>query len=96
MNNPLVKNKRNYFGPGIYCGRPATYGNPWVIGKDGTRAEVIARYREWFLSRSPLFKQIAIRELKGKVLICWCVPLPCHCNFLCEYVNDKVNDGDAK
>ncbi|MGA9172340.1 MAG: DUF4326 domain-containing protein [Nitrososphaeraceae archaeon] len=31
----------------IYIGRPSRWGNPFVIGKDGTR-EVITKYNEWF------------------------------------------------
>jgi hypothetical protein len=36
----------------IYIGRPGKgrsgpWGNPFIIGKDGTRAEVIAKYARW-------------------------------------------------
>ena len=31
----------------IYIGRPSKWGNPFSIGKDGTREEVIEKYREW-------------------------------------------------
>lgn len=36
----------------IYIGRPKSgrdwgFGNPFVIGVDGTRAEVIEKYRNW-------------------------------------------------
>lgn len=30
-----------------YIGRPRTLGNPFVIGRDGDRAEVITKYRAW-------------------------------------------------
>ena len=29
----------------IYVGRPSKWGNPFVIGRDGSRDEVIAKYR---------------------------------------------------
>jgi hypothetical protein len=32
---------------GEYVGRPSPLGNPWVIGRDGTREEVLAKYRAW-------------------------------------------------
>ena len=32
---------------GEYIGRPSPLGNPFAIGRDGTRDEVIAKYREW-------------------------------------------------
>jgi len=31
----------------IYVGRPSKWGNPFVIGRDGSRDEVIAKYRAW-------------------------------------------------
>jgi len=42
-----IVNKRNYTGPGIYIGRPSPLGNPFVIGRDGDREEVIRKYREF-------------------------------------------------
>ena len=31
----------------VYVGRPGPWGNPWHVGRDGTRQEVIVRHREW-------------------------------------------------
>jgi hypothetical protein len=31
-------------------------------------------------------------ELKGKILVCWCKPLPCHGDVLKAYV-DKLPDS---
>jgi hypothetical protein len=31
----------------VYVGRPSKSGNPLMIGRDGTRDEVIAKYRAW-------------------------------------------------
>jgi hypothetical protein len=42
-----VVSKKVYKGDGVYIGRPSSLGNPFVIGKDGDRAEVIAKYRIW-------------------------------------------------
>ena len=30
----------------LYIGRPSKWGNPFVIGRDGTRDEVILKYAE--------------------------------------------------
>jgi hypothetical protein len=38
----------------IYVGRPSKFGNPFVIGKDGTRQEVVNKYREWLLTQPEL------------------------------------------
>lgn len=35
----------------VYIGRPSKWGNPFVIGRDGTREEVIARYAAWLLEQ---------------------------------------------
>jgi hypothetical protein len=31
----------------IYIGRPSVFGNPFQIGKDGTREEVIEKFKQW-------------------------------------------------
>lgn len=69
----------------VYIGRPSKWGNPFEIGKDGTRAEVIRKYRKWLRKQPGLMK--AIRQLKGKVLGCWCHPKPCHGDVLAELAN---------
>lgn len=64
----------------IYIGRPSTWGNPYVIGRDGSREEVIRKCRLHVLSRPDLLR--ALPELRGKVLGCWCAPQPCHGDML--------------
>ena len=84
MTHPLVVHcKKSKYD--IYCGRPSKWQNPFHIGKDGTRKEVIEKYRKWLAHNSELLKDIG--ELKGKVLGCWCDPLPCHCEILAELAN---------
>ena len=60
-------------------------GNPFVIGRDGTRDEVIAKYRAWIVQQSPLVA--ALHELRGKHLVCWCAPARCHAEVLIELAN---------
>ena len=67
----------------VYIGRPSKWGNPFVIGKDGTRKEVIQKYREW-LSQHPELIEAARRELAGKDLVCYCAPKACHGDVLIE------------
>lgn len=65
------------------------YGNPFIIGRDGTREEVIAKYRTWFATKieaEPAFKE-GLREFVGKRLACWCHPEHCHVDVIVEYVN---------
>jgi len=42
-----IENKKYYRGVGVYIGRPSLLGNPFKIGKDGTRQEVIQKYGIW-------------------------------------------------
>jgi len=69
----------------IYIGRPSLWGNPFVIGKDGDRATVIAKYATWIQAQPQLMAKIS--DLKGKVLGCWCWPAPCHGKVLSDLAN---------
>lgn len=69
----------------VYIGRPSRWGNPFVVGRDGTREQVIALYREW-LECQPLLLD-ALPILRGKVLGCWCAPDACHGDVLVELAN---------
>lgn len=69
----------------IYIGRPSKWGNPFMIGKDGSREEVIEKYKNYLTKERPdLMKQLG--ELKGKDLVCWCAPLGCHGHVLLDLV----------
>jgi len=67
----------------VYIGRPSEWGNPFEIGVDGSREEVIAKYETWFLQQPRLLAKVS--ELKGKTLACWCAPLACHGDVLAKY-----------
>lgn len=66
----------------VYIGRGSKWGNPFLIGRDGNREEVIAKYAEWLETNHELLS--SLNELQGKVLGCFCSPLPCHGNILAE------------
>ena len=68
----------------IYIGRPSKWGNPYKIGKDGTREEVIAKYEDYIIHSKIIMD---IDELTGKMLGCWCAPLPCHGDVLLKLAN---------
>jgi len=65
---------------GEYVGRGTKWGNPFRIGWDGNREEVIAKFEAWIKTKPELMA--ALPELRGKVLACHCAPLPCHANVL--------------
>lgn len=60
----------------VYIGRPSKWGNPFEVGVDGTREQVIDLYEQWLLEQPDLLA--ALDELTGKTLGCWCAPRPCH------------------
>lgn len=69
----------------VYVGRPGIWGNPYVVGRDGTRDEVIAKYEE-YLDRTPRLLR-RLPELRGRNLTCWCAPLSCHADVLLRRAN---------
>jgi hypothetical protein len=62
------------------------FANPFKLGIDGTRDEVIQKYKAYItdkLEKSPaLYSELL--TMKGKNLGCWCNPEPCHGNVLLE------------
>lgn len=64
----------------IYVGRPSKWGNPYVIGKDGTREEVVQKYYFWLHNQPELLAELP--SLKGKRLLCWCHPQLCHAHII--------------
>jgi len=82
----------------IYIGRMdsdmklegSIWGNPFIIGRDGDRDEVIAKYKGWLLGIPELLERLP--ELEGKVLGCWCKPKACHGDFLVELVKGLAAD----
>jgi hypothetical protein len=69
----------------VYVGRPSKWGNPFAIGRDGPRDEVIAKHRAW-IARQPSL-MAALHELRGKNLGCWCAPQRCHAEVPIELAN---------
>lgn len=72
----------------IYIGRPSKWGNPFAIGRDGDRQQVIAKFRAWVVEQPGLMADL--HELRGKRLGCFCAPLACHGDVLAELANDPL------
>jgi len=77
----------------IYIGRPSKWGNPFIIGKDGNRYEVIEKYRKWIMTQPDKLSEI-VDELCGKDLSCYCSPKACHGDILLEIANKDVDKFD--
>ena len=95
-----IVNRRNYKGPGIYIGRPSPLGNPFIIGRDGDREEVIRKYRDFLNTaihdderiKAELEKLEELNKKGDVILICWCAPSKCHGDIIKEILESK----DAK
>jgi len=87
----------------VYIGRPNPsiptkdfrWGNPFKITDKTTRDDVLRMYEEWIYKQPKLMEQ-AKKELKGKILACWChngdrtadQPPYCHGDILARIANE--------
>lgn len=80
----------------VYIGRGSPFGNRYRIGVDGTREEVIDKYREDFryrIQNEPRFSDQVIK-LVGFKLGCYCKPLACHGDVIVEWLVSNGWDID--
>ncbi|MGD1221219.1 DUF4326 domain-containing protein [Streptomyces krungchingensis] len=90
----------------VYVGRRWTMGhwdlpqhplyNPFAPDtatkrRDGTRAEVMVKYRAYLLERPELLELVP--TLRGKTLACWCAPELCHGDILAEIADGSAPDS---
>lgn len=87
--------------PALKVDRSTKWGNPFVVGKFGTRAECVDFFRLMLggyicLTRCNPKDQVDYRkmvqrnrkQLLGKNLACWCpLSAPCHADVLLELAN---------
>lgn len=71
----------------IYIGRGTIWGNPFKIGIDGTREEVIDLYRQYAKHNPEIMDNLY--KLKGKRLGCSCKPQSCHGDVLIELLKEQ-------
>lgn len=79
----------------VYIGRPSEWGNPFVIGKDGTREEVVEKYEVWLREKLEDPDTVGrFLELKGKILACWCAPQACHGDVIVKLLDELTWNGN--
>lgn len=93
MSKTIISHVKNCIHT-VYVGRPSKWGNPFTIGKDGTREQVIQKYHKWILKRPDLLKDV--RTLKGQTLGCWCFPKPCHADILVSLAENALSEKEVK
>ena len=81
-----------YVGRAMYRGGWKLPGSPLASpfrpGPDGSREEVLARYRQYLLGQPDLLALLP--ALRGRRLGCWCVPEPCHAQVIAELADSGV------
>ena len=90
MKTKVVHYKRDSYDKKnfVYIGRPGPWGNPFAIGKDGTREEVIQKYEIYIRTKPTLLSDL--HKLKGKHLACWCAPKACHGDVLIKLIKEML------
>lgn len=91
MNNPRPRiynaNVDEIPPSAIWVDRRSPYGNIFKLGIDGDVDEVTRLYVNYLLDTPALIEDIKL-NLKGKSLVCWCVPDRCHAEILIRLAND--------
>jgi hypothetical protein len=82
----VVNAKNNEYD--VYIGRGSDYGNPYKIGVDGNRKEVIEKFYNYLHNNVPLQKKIM--KLRGLRLGCYCAPKDCHGDIIAEFIENNV------
>lgn len=92
---PKVWNKHHKNAPAdaVYIGRGSPWGNPFSHMAN-TKAQYIVETREqaiklFEMALGETDKAIIRRELKGKHLLCFCAPKPCHGDVLLRIANEE-------
>ncbi len=85
----------------VYIGRGSKWGNPfshkhskWAEVTVDSREEAIECYKNWITFRPDLI-EAAKKELKGKVLGCFCDPLDCHGHVLVKIANEAEKEDET-
>jgi hypothetical protein len=94
LRDVVVYDIREYRGhDGEFIGRGSPLGNKYNIGKDGTREEVIDKYKVWIQKEIDTGNREVIEELqrlRRKLdyqdvdLLCYCAPRKCHGDVIAE------------
>lgn len=80
--------------------RRTEFGNEFVLGRDGTRPEVIAAFEAAERARlaDPVHgaaRRAKVRAMYGRRLFCWCHPLACHGDVYAKLAAELMAAGEA-
>ena len=96
---PKVYNKRRPHEipeGAVYVGRPSRWGNPYKeTSKTKTREQAIREF-QIYAELKDFYEEDWLESLKGKDLVCWCSPLPCHADILLRMANEDIEAKRAR
>lgn len=85
----VLNKKRDGIPPGaVYIGRGSPWGNPFRIGPDGSREDVIRKFETYArerLGREPDW----LAPLRGRDIVCWCNPAHCHGDVISILIEEE-------
>lgn len=100
----MVINKYHYGGKvpkdAVNIMRGSIFGNPFKIGEDGDREQVIAKFKKYLWNKIKTddnFMQ-EVKNLNGKILCCCCAPRVCHGDVLeaaSKWLNNKLGEQNG-
>lgn len=72
-----------------YCGRPSSYGNPFIMKGELYRQDVIDKFRKEVIPTLDLTDLVnRVKKSKTFYLGCYCYPKFCHCDI----IKDKLEE----
>ena len=92
----VVHCKRNKYDVYIGRGKNSIWGNPFIVGKDGTLEDVLKKYEIYLRKNKKLMSKIM--ELNDKTLGCWCLKEPidyirkkprCHGEIIMKIIEEE-------
>ena len=69
--------------------RNSKWGNPFVLGLNGSRREVVEKFKQAVLNGPLQWILEELEELRGKILVCYCKPAECHGDVYVELLNER-------
>jgi hypothetical protein len=89
--NARQSNFTHYIGR-KWAGLPESpFHNPFHVGKDGNRIEVLRLFvMYWYAPEQTELRRLAVCTLPPEAILgCWCKPLECHGDVIKAYVEYK-------
>lgn len=81
----------------IRIDRRTEFGNEFIIGRDGSRADVVVKFetaeRARLTAHGAIARREKVRRMHGRRLFCWCAQLPCHGNVYARLAAELIEQG---